>query len=86
MENDINRYFMGLKKKNKMKTKKVKCIACKGKGHVNRIVRVKISDEQKKEIYKLYRKGYGFREIARKLKIKHPYSVQYAILTANKIY
>ena len=65
------------------KTRKVKCVACKGKGHVLKIIRGKVSDEQRKEILKLYRKGHGIREIARLVKIKHPYSVQYAILTAN---
>lgn len=64
--------------------KKVKCIACNGKGLVPRTISSKITEKQKNEIYKLYRKGLGFREIARRLKIKHPYSVQYTIKTANK--
>lgn len=67
------------------KIKKVKCIACKGHGYVNRVERKNISEEQKSKILRLYRKGKGFREIARLLKIKHPYSVQYAIKTANEI-
>ncbi len=63
--------------------KEVKCLACKGKGHVKRLIRNKVSEKQKIEILKLYRKGHGYREIARLVKIKHPYSVQYVILTAN---
>jgi transposase-like protein len=66
-----------------MEIKYVKCIACKGKGVVKKLVRNKVSEKQKAEILKLYRKGHGIREIARIVKIKHPYSVQYAILTAN---
>ena len=64
--------------------RKVKCIACKGKGHVFQKVRTKVGAEQKKQILHLYRMGYGFREIARLTKIKHPYSVQYAVLTSNE--
>lgn len=67
-----------------MTTKLVKCIACNGKGHVLRTVRRKLTDKQRREVFLLYRKGIGFREIARKLKISHPYTVQYTIKTANK--
>ena len=65
-----------------MKTQK--CIACKGKGVVPKTRSSKITEKQKQEIYRLYRKGTGFREIARIVKIKSPYSVQYAIKIANK--
>jgi len=67
-----------------MAIKYKKCIACNGKGKVKRIFRQKISDKKKKEILKLYRKGLGIREIARKLKITSPYSVTYYIKTCNK--
>lgn len=66
------------------KCKEVRCIACNGKGKVKRIIRDKITDKQKKEILKLYRKGGGIREIARILKIKNPYSVTYYIKTSNQ--
>ena len=67
-------------------TKTVRCIACLGKGRVPRPQNSsRVSDEQKREIMKLYRKGIGFREIARRLKIKSPYSVQYAIKTVNNV-
>lgn len=66
-----------------MKTKTCKCIACNGKGHVTRKYRQIISQKTKSQIYKLYRKGLGIREIARMLKIKSPGSVTYAIKTAN---
>ena len=59
------------------------CIACKGKGKVKRIKRDKITEKQKKEILKLYRKGLGIREIQRHLKIKNPMSVSYYIKTCN---
>lgn len=67
-----------------MTVKLVKCIACNGHGKVKRIVRKTITDKQRKEIFRMYRKGLGFREIARQLKIDHPYTVQYTIKTANK--
>ena len=66
-----------------MKYRIVKCIACCGKGKVKRIIRDKISEKQKKEILKLYRKGCGIREIQRTVKIKNPYSVSYYIKTCN---
>lgn len=65
------------------KTKLVNCIACCGKGKVLRIIRGKVTEEQKKETLRLYRKGYGIREIARMVKIKNPYSVTYIIKTSN---
>lgn len=71
------------KRKITEKCREVKCIACNGRGKVKRIIRDIISDEQKKEILKLYRKGLGIREIQRFLKIKHPYSVSYYIKTCN---
>jgi transposase-like protein len=64
--------------------KEVRCIACNGKGKVKRIVRSSITEKQKNEILKLYRKGLGIREIQRTLKIKNPYSVSYYIKTANQ--
>lgn len=60
-----------------------KCICCSGKGYVFRKKRVSVTEKQKKEIIKLYKKGMGIREIQRHLKIEHPYSVTYAIKTAN---
>ena len=62
---------------------KAKCICCSGKGFVFRKKRVAVTEIQKKEIIKLYRKGLGIREIQRQLKIQHPYSVTYAIKIAN---
>ena len=55
----------------------------KSKGKVKRIVRLVISENQKKQILSLYRKGYGIREIQRALEIKHPYTVSYYIKTCN---
>lgn len=72
------------RKKKKEKCKEVRCIACNGKGKVMRVIREKITDKQKTEILKLYRKGYGIREIQRSLKIKSPYSVTYYIKTCNQ--
>lgn len=72
------------KSKIKEKCREVRCIACNGKGKVKRIIRDYITDAQKKEILKLYRKGLGIREIQRFLKIKHPYSVSYYIKTCNQ--
>jgi len=72
------------KKKKKEKCEEVRCIACNGRGKVKRIIRDNISEKKKKEILKLYRKGYGIREIQRDLKIKNPYSVTYYIKTCNK--
>jgi hypothetical protein len=72
------------RKNKKEKCREVKCIACNGKGKVKVVIRDKISDDKKKEILKLYRKGGGIREIARMLKIRNPYSVTYYIKTCNK--
>lgn len=64
---------------------KKKCVVCHGSGYVLRKPRQRtISDEQRKEILKLYRKGLSYREICKATGVKHPYSVQYAVLTANK--
>ena len=67
---------------------KTKCICCSGKGFVFRKKRGSVTENQKKEIIKLYKKGLGIREIQRQLKIQNPYSVTYALKTANdnKIY
>lgn len=62
---------------------KKKCICCAGTGFVWGKKRVAVTQEQKKKIIQLYKKGKGIREIQRELKIEHPYSVSYAIKTAH---
>jgi transposase-like protein len=61
----------------------VKCIACNGKGKVNRITRNTLSEKQKRDILSLYRKGFGIREIQREVKANHPYTISYYIKTCN---
>lgn len=70
-------------KERRKKIHYVNCIACQGKGKVKRIIRSIITDTQKKNILKLYRKGYGIREIQRELKLANPYTVTYYIKTCN---
>jgi transposase-like protein len=43
-----------------------------------------IKEETKKQVLKFYRKGKGYREIARLTGIPHPQSVKHIILYANK--
>jgi len=43
-----------------------------------------ITFDQKGKILALYKKGFGIREIQRKLNIKHPGSVSYYIKSANR--
>lgn len=79
--------YTAIDNKRLIKSKKcsmVRCIACNGKGKVKRIVRFVLSENQKKQILSMYRKGYGIREIQRELEIKHPYTVSYYIKTCNK--
>lgn len=69
----------------KIEIVKTRCICCSGKGYVLSKKRTKVTALQKKKIILMYRKGMGIREIQRSLKIEHPYSVTYAIKTANVI-
>lgn len=68
-----------------MNKKTISCIACKGKGVVPRPKRSKVSEKQKQEVLKLYRRGVGYREIARQTKIPHPQSVKHIIIYSNKV-
>lgn len=79
--------YKAIDEKRVAKSKKcsmVRCIACNGVGKVKRIVRSVLSENQKKQILLLYRKGYGIREIQRELEISHPYTVSYYIKTCNQ--
>jgi len=61
------------------------CICCNGKGKVMVKKPVnQITFDQKGKILALYKKGFGIREIQRKLNIKHPGSVSYYIKSANR--
>lgn len=61
---------------------KTKCICCSGKGYVYQNYQNTQKDQIRK-VVGLYKKGFGIREIQRKLKIRSPYTVTYYLRKAN---
>jgi len=58
----------------------IKCPVCLGKGTILRMKRgFQPTEEQKKEIYKMYRNGETLRFIANKMGIPHPQSIAHII-------